>query len=536
MKHFLLNAVSIAVALVLASPHAFAVKKVYKHDQFMEDMVTAGSQITGAPTFVSPGFAKNEAWGQIYKPGPSEYPVKILGVDLFLAAPPKGDLPGTTAIIELWFTDGDGPAPDKTEPTFKIDTNDLFNPGTGNDGLILTGGKAAQIDFDWDDPGGHPPMLLSGNVIVMVRFPNAPKSLATEWNQAACTKEITVGWCGCQPVGTISDGAITLGANVMNILSGGVCLAEASQWVFAENLGIKGDFILRMRADVPTAFCFPSCAGKSCGSDGCGGSCGTCASGESCQSGQCIPGGCTSQCSGKECGSDGCGGVCGSCGSEMVCVQGKCTKAQGCETQCDGKQCGDDGCGGICGLCSGGSTCVEGICKTGSCIPNCDSKTCGDDGCGGTCGDCSDSETCASGTCVLVSIGDVVVTTVSPASGYDNEQTEISVFGSGFKPDATVRVGGTVLIAVQVSGDGLATGTVPKGMTPGKYAVVVANQDGSSGFLVDGFEIEARLNSAPDGNSGCAIQSRSSTSVMWLLVVAVLLLAAFRTSRTVRAR
>jgi hypothetical protein len=34
--------------------------------------------------------------------------------------------------------------------------------------------------------------------------------------------------------------------------------------------------------------CTPDCAGKECGDDGCGGSCGMCAEGESCQDGQCA--------------------------------------------------------------------------------------------------------------------------------------------------------------------------------------------------------------------------------------------------------
>jgi len=34
--------------------------------------------------------------------------------------------------------------------------------------------------------------------------------------------------------------------------------------------------------------CTPSCTGKQCGSDGCGGSCGTCSSGYTCVNNQCI--------------------------------------------------------------------------------------------------------------------------------------------------------------------------------------------------------------------------------------------------------
>ena len=60
--------------------------------------------------------------------------------------------------------------------------------------------------------------------------------------------------------------------------------------------------------------CEPDCEGKSCGDDGCEGSCGECAENETCTSdGQCE---CEPDCDGKQCGDDGCGGSCGSCPCE----------------------------------------------------------------------------------------------------------------------------------------------------------------------------------------------------------------------------
>jgi MYXO-CTERM domain-containing protein len=57
----------------------------------------------------------------------------------------------------------------------------------------------------------------------------------------------------------------------------------------------------------------PLCKSKQCGDDGCGGSCGACAAGTTCNpSGACII--CTPSCAGKTCGDDGCGGSCGACG------------------------------------------------------------------------------------------------------------------------------------------------------------------------------------------------------------------------------
>ena len=70
----------------------------------------------------------------------------------------------------------------------------------------------------------------------------------------------------------------------------------------------------------------------------------------------CVP----SACAGKECGDDGCGGSCGECGPGTGCgADGTCA----CLPDCGAKQCGDDGCGGQCpNLCSGGQECVGTSC------------------------------------------------------------------------------------------------------------------------------------------------------------------------------
>ena len=57
---------------------------------------------------------------------------------------------------------------------------------------------------------------------------------------------------------------------------------------------------------------------------------------------------CAPSCDGKVCGEDGCGGSCGECGAGLRCAQGAC---EACAPSCEGKTCGDDGCGGSCGEC-----------------------------------------------------------------------------------------------------------------------------------------------------------------------------------------
>ena len=88
------------------------------------------------------------------------------------------------------------------------------------------------------------------------------------------------------------------------------------------------------------AGCAPQCQGKSCGPDGCGGSCGPCVGGATCNSsGQCSSpqvdagpnnpdvggddsGECAPNCAGKSCGDDGCGGTCGACTGDQICSAG----------------------------------------------------------------------------------------------------------------------------------------------------------------------------------------------------------------------
>ena len=144
-------------------------------------------------------------------------------------------------------------------------------------------------------------------------------------------------------------------------------------------------------------FAKPSCEGKACGEDGCGGVCGTCNAGEICNDlFQCQ--GCKPDCAGKACGDDGCGGSCGDCVGDESCVGGQC---EGCAPDCELKECGDDGCGGDCGTCAADETCTpKGQCL-GGCVADCAGKTCGDDGCGGSCGTCGLAESCTpAGECV----------------------------------------------------------------------------------------------------------------------------------------
>jgi len=160
--------------------------------------------------------------------------------------------------------------------------------------------------------------------------------------------------------------------------------------------------------------CQPDCAGKQCGDDGCGGSCGVCAAGQTCKSGKCEAA-CVPACSGKDCGPDGCGGSCGVCPASFTCQSSKCLP--GCNPDCTAKECGDDGCGGLCGACQQGQICTNYKCKT-ECKPSCDGRQCGPDGCGGSCGTCPKEYTCSEeGTCVGAPEGCGNITAVGMCDG-----------------------------------------------------------------------------------------------------------------------
>ena len=183
-----------------------------------------------------------------------------------------------------------------------------------------------------------------------------------------------------------------------------------------------------------TCECKPQCKGKDCGSDGCGGSCGTCGkSTPYCNATFKCDAKCVPQCDGKVCGADGCGGTCGTCAAGF-----KCSKASKCVPQkwtCSpllfgDKQGCDCGCGApdsdcsvkdatVFGCPTTSTACNKGVCDVTFCAHNasCGAKWCvgvyakGDGTYGGVCGTpvgkglspgagCTVSEQCATLACL----------------------------------------------------------------------------------------------------------------------------------------
>ena len=135
--------------------------------------------------------------------------------------------------------------------------------------------------------------------------------------------------------------------------------------------------------------CVPQCAGKQCGDDGCGGTCGTCIGGKVCEAGTCAtPGGC------GEVTYEGC------CDGQLLkYCEGEQLKTLDCAAQ---QQCGWNAQGQFYDCATDGGSDPSGAHpkSCGACVANCAGKDCGDDGCGGQCGTCSGGKVCQNGTCV----------------------------------------------------------------------------------------------------------------------------------------
>ncbi len=531
------------LALFLFPTTSLAVPWVFKHDQFPSDLSSAANTINGGQFYVQPGFVAGEAFGQIYTPLPEMYPLQIKGFDVVLAAPPYAtETLFTNATIEVYNSESQTADPGNA-PIYSITTSDLLDPKTQQFGFPLQGNVGIHVEFDLSNADDRPPVITSGKVWLVIRINDDARDMSMEWGTLQCTV-IDIGGlgsvgCGCQNVGTVHDATIVPKVNVLHhVIPLGQCSGN-KQWSYMENISngtfaINGDIILRLHADVAAEPCIPDCEGLQCGSDGCGGTCGNCQNGRFCVEGECVTcqpnclsrqcgedgcGGscgtcaegqicgddyfckapCTPDCADKECGSDGCGGTCGTC-TTGTCVAGQCETA--CVPDCADKECGPDGCGNSCGTCGADTACVDGVCEAPqTCTPNCNGKTCGDDGCGHTCGTCEGGETCTAGACV----GSFEVTDISPDFGPTSSSTLVSITGRGFVDGAKVKLGGTNLQSVVFTGSSLIEATVPSGLAPGRYNVIVVNPDGALAQLVDGFEIRGASTDIPASgtDSGC---------------------------------
>lgn len=140
--------------------------------------------------------------------------------------------------------------------------------------------------------------------------------------------------CGCDSGGSLSlsYGSCPSGHQCVAGMSSngteGRCHPQTSSGYPDSNYDCKGSCKLPQCPQ-----CQPICSEKQCGGDGCGGTCGDCAQGEVCNSGQCEDGdSCTSTCSANGCACGFvCGDACGTCPGGYSCNDGchcQCMSAQ----------------------------------------------------------------------------------------------------------------------------------------------------------------------------------------------------------------
>ena len=152
--------------------------------------------------------------------------------------------------------------------------------------------------------------------------------------------------------------------------------------------------------------CQPDCAGKGCGDDGCGGSCGSCSACESvCTDGQCGPA--LQADSGCHDGDIYWKDSCDAWGEKKIeCEAAGCAEESkvctGCEEVCAGRECGAQGkCD--CGKCPAGESCDEGgqcgvLCGDGACADGLeDYCSCAQDCVASTCAGCCTGTECKGG-------------------------------------------------------------------------------------------------------------------------------------------
>ncbi|MBI5547813.1 MAG: chitobiase/beta-hexosaminidase C-terminal domain-containing protein, partial [Deltaproteobacteria bacterium] len=153
-----------------------------------------------------------------------------------------------------------------------------------------------------------------------------------------------------------------------------------------------------------TCRCIPQCAGKQCGDDGCGGTCGSCQASQECV----APGACVSACGNASCQAgkgetcSTCPADCGSCCGNSTCDLGFGESCSVCPADC-GPCCGNGTCEAVrsetCVSCVADCACgpaqvCDTVHATCACAPQCAGKQCGDDSCGQSCGTCPNGYEC----------------------------------------------------------------------------------------------------------------------------------------------
>lgn len=256
-----------ALGLALVASPSFAEKVIWQYDDLPGEMTTLADGLKKHPLSAHPGFVKGEAFGQIYKPKASDYPVKILSVELVMAAAEKATapFPEVPVAIEIYNDQGINAAPDGA-PVFTINSADFFNAAAGKPGMNVVGNTGMIFEFDWTKPENHPPEIQSGNIRVVIRVLSNAGDTGEYWEPGCstsglglcqCAKQdfgMGLELCGCQQLAALSDSATTGKSNMLHIVYPVGTCSGTKKWVWLEDVAkegkqMKGDFLLRLGVD-----------------------------------------------------------------------------------------------------------------------------------------------------------------------------------------------------------------------------------------------------------------------------------------------
>lgn len=121
----------------------------------------------------------------------------------------------------------------------------------------------------------------------------------------------------------------------------------------------------------------------------------------------------------------------------------------------------------------------------------------------------------------------ISITSISPSTASNQSSVDVVILGTGFEPGLEVSLGAE-LIGVTSTVSGRINATVPEGLEPGDYDVIVTNPDGSSALLPAAFTVTEMFDDsvggttgASDEGCGCAAGSSQGGSGLILVLAAL---------------
>ncbi|NUN15497.1 MAG: IPT/TIG domain-containing protein [Myxococcales bacterium] len=213
------------------------------------------------------------------------------------------------------------------------------------------------------------------------------------------------------------------------------------------------------------------------------------------------------------------------CTQDVCDVDGKCTNPPTAGPCDDGDACTiNDNClGGVCkggaGVdCDDANPCTTDFCnsQTQSCenqiVPGCgDEDVIGNEDTGQETQDTNTGDALTEG---------LRLDQITPTTGSNDQATTVTVLGAGFATGLTARIGPNSLQDVTINSDKAFTATVPSGITPGVYSLIVSVGSAQT-TMTDAFEIRAAAKSS-DGDSGCKTTRVGNTTILMLALFGVM--------------